>query len=87
MENDKALSTATWLTYKMADRDYVKTLACSICTRFNTQLKGIRNYKPVLIDGLEREEEREDVVLEKEKKRKCKGMKNEKWSNRGQTEK
>ena len=51
LENDKALSTAMWLTYKMANRDYVENLACSVCTRFNTQLKGMRNYTPAYIDG------------------------------------
>ena len=51
MENDKALNTATWLTYKMADRDHVKTLARSVCTRFNAKLKGMRNYTAAYIDG------------------------------------
>ena len=51
LENDKTLNTATWLTYQMADRDHVKTIACSVCTRFNAQLKGMRNYTPAFIDG------------------------------------
>ena len=51
VENNKALNTATWLTYKMADRDHVKTLAFSVCTRFNAQLKGMRNYTAAYING------------------------------------
>ena len=50
-ENDKALSTVTWLTYKMANRDHVKSLAYSVCTRFNAQLKGMRNYTSAFVDG------------------------------------
>lgn len=52
LENDKALSTTTWLTYKMADRDNVESLACSVCTRYNDRLKGMRNYTRAYIDGM-----------------------------------
>ena len=50
-ENDKNLNTASWLTYKMADRDHVKSIACSVCTMFNYKLKSMRNYTPAFIDG------------------------------------
>ena len=50
-ENDKNLNTASWLTYKMADRDHVKSIACSVCTMFNEKLKSMRNYTPAFIDG------------------------------------
>ena len=38
-ENDKALSTTVWLKYDTdrADRTRVKSLKCSICTRFKLQ--------------------------------------------------
>ena len=54
LDNDKALNTATWLTYQTApggDRDHVTIISCSVCTRFNTQLKGMRNYSPAFIDS------------------------------------
>ena len=53
LDNDKTLNTATWLTYQTAhqSRDRVKTITCSVCTRFNGQLRGMRNYSPAFIDG------------------------------------
>ena len=53
LDNEKTLSTATWLTYQTADGDCqcVKSTACSVCTRFNAQLKGMKNYSPAFIDG------------------------------------
>ncbi len=33
-ENDKVLSTATWLTYNKVGREYVATLECSVCINY-----------------------------------------------------
>ena len=42
-ENDKALSTSTWLKYDKADRKYVATLKCSVCIEFQDKLRGLIN--------------------------------------------
>ena len=49
VENDKALNTATWLKYDKADREYVATLKCSVCIKFQDKLRGVRNYNPAFI--------------------------------------
>ena len=52
-ENEKDLSTATWLVFERTDGDryHVARLKCSVCTRFKRQLEGMRNYNPAFIDG------------------------------------
>ena len=37
-ENNKALSTSTWLKYDKADREYVARLKCSVCIEFQDKL-------------------------------------------------
>ena len=48
-ENDKALSTSTWLKYDKADRKYVATLKCSMCIEFQSKLCGMCNYSNAFI--------------------------------------
>ena len=48
-ENDKALSTSTWLKYDKADCEYVATLKCSVCIEFQDKLRGMRNYSNAFI--------------------------------------
>ena len=48
-ENDKVLSTCTWLKYDKADCEYVATLKCSVCIEFQDKLHGMRNYSNALI--------------------------------------
>ena len=50
-ENDKALSTSTWLKYDKADCEYVATLKCSVCIEFQDKLRGMRNYSNAFIGG------------------------------------
>ena len=50
-ENDRELQTSLWLKYEMADRVHVSTLSCSVCTQFQSKLKGMRNYNPAYIEG------------------------------------
>ena len=50
-DNDKMLNTVTWLKYSKSDREHVGTLLCSICTRFNNRLRGVRNYNQAYIVG------------------------------------
>ena len=50
-ENDKALNTTTWLQYERRDREYVASLKCSMCVRFQERLRGVRNYNPAFIVG------------------------------------
>jgi len=38
----KALSTTTWLQYNKADREYVASLKCLMCIRFQDKLRGAR---------------------------------------------
>ena len=51
LENDRELSTATWLKYDMADCDRVSALKCSVRIQFQSKLCGMRNYNPAFIDG------------------------------------
>ena len=53
-ENDKALSTMTWLAFECAggNRYHMVRLKCSVCTRFKSQLEGMRSYNPAFIDSL-----------------------------------
>ena len=41
-ENEKTLSTATWLAFECIDGDryHVARLKCSVCTKFKSQLHG-----------------------------------------------
>jgi len=48
-ENDKTLNMSTWLQYDKADREYVTSLKCSMCIRFQDKLRGARNYNPAYI--------------------------------------
>ena len=50
-ENDRAMNTATWLKFEMADRDHVAVLKCVVCSQFNAKLESMRNYRPAFIDG------------------------------------
>ena len=50
-ENDKVLNTTTWLRYDKLDREYVASLKCSMCIRFQDKLRGTRNYNPAYITG------------------------------------
>ena len=50
-ENDKEYSTATWLKFDARDRDYVVSLKCSICIRFEEKLHDSRNFNPAFIIG------------------------------------
>jgi len=47
-ENNKALSTSTWLKYDKADHEYVATLKCSVCIEFQDKLC---NYSNAFIGG------------------------------------
>ena len=53
VENDKALSTATWLKYETnpVNRGRVVTLKCSVCCQFADKLVGMRNYNTVFVEG------------------------------------
>ena len=42
-ENDKAMSTSTWLKYHKADREYVATWSVP-CIEFQDKICGMRNY-------------------------------------------
>ena len=48
-ENDKALNTATWLTFDKLDRENVAMLKCSVCTKFEKKLQSTRNYNAAFI--------------------------------------
>jgi hypothetical protein len=50
---EKDPSTATWLTFEHTDGNHyhVARLKCSVCTKFKSQLEGMRNYNPTFIDG------------------------------------
>ena len=50
-ENDKALNTTTWLQYDKVDREYVTSLKCSMCIRFQDKLLGARTTQPIYIIG------------------------------------
>ena len=43
-ENDKEHNTATWLEFEKHDRDYIATLKCSVCIRFEEKLRSLRNF-------------------------------------------
>ena len=43
-ENDRELQTSIWLKYKMADRQHMSTMSCSVCTQFQSKLRGMRNF-------------------------------------------
>ena len=53
VENDKALSTATWLKYETdpANRSCVVTLKCSVCYQFSDKLDRMRNYNTAFVEG------------------------------------
>ena len=51
-ENDRILSTTTWLTYERLNRECVQCLKCSVCIRFRDKLVTCRNYNSALIGGL-----------------------------------
>ena len=50
-ENDKELETTTWLKYDIVNCEQVDCLKCSVCTKFNDQLVGMKNYSSAYIDG------------------------------------
>ena len=49
--NDKELSTLTWLVYDKIDRYHVSHLRCSICTRFQDKIESSRNFSRAFITG------------------------------------
>ena len=51
--NDKVLSTSTWLKYDedTAARGGVVALKCSVCCQFPNKLIGMRNYSAAYIEG------------------------------------
>ena len=49
-ENDKALSTSTWLKYKV-DHKYVTMRKFSMCIKIQDKLRGMRNYSNAFIGG------------------------------------
>ena len=50
-ENDKEHNTVTWLEFEKHDRDYIATLKCSVCIRFEEKLRSLRNFNPAYIVG------------------------------------
>ena len=50
-ENDKAPNSTTWLQYGREDCEYVASVKCAMCIRYQDQLRGVRNYNPALITG------------------------------------
>ena len=52
-ENDKTLSTATWLKFDTdaANRGVVVALRCSVCKQFRNKLVGMRNYNSAYVEG------------------------------------
>ena len=52
-ENDKTLSTATWLKFDTdaANRGVVVALRCSVCKQFRDKLVGMRNYNSAYVEG------------------------------------
>ena len=52
-DNDKALSTSTWLKYDVdtAARGRVVALKCSMCCPFRDKLIGKHNYSTAYIEG------------------------------------
>ena len=50
-DHDRELDTLTWLTYKMADRNHVDSMSCSVCTRLRAKIQGMRNFSPAFIEG------------------------------------
>ena len=52
-DNDKALSTSTWLKYDVdtAAHGRVAALKCSACCQFCDKLIGMRNYSAAYIEG------------------------------------
>ena len=52
-ENDKILSTATWLKFDIdaANRGVVVALRCSICKQFCDKLVDMRNYNSAYVEG------------------------------------
>ena len=48
---DKQLNTTTWLKYSVVDRVLVESMKCSVCSKFNNKLIGMRNYSSAFIDG------------------------------------
>ena len=51
-ENDKELDTATWLKFeKGANRQYVASLKCLVCSKYEDRLYGCRHFNPAFILG------------------------------------
>ena len=50
-ENDKKLSTTTWLYYDKANHDCVSALKCSVCIRFQDKLRSDKNCNSAYILG------------------------------------
>ena len=50
-ENDEAFNTAAWLTFEVSGWSVVTSLKCSVCSKFQDKLRGMRNFKLVFIDG------------------------------------
>ena len=50
-ENDRTLSTTTWLTYERLNRECVQCLKWSVCIRFRDKLVTCRNYNSAFIEG------------------------------------
>ena len=51
-ENDKVLNTSVWLKFERTDHDYVLSLKCAICSRFNNKLVSMRNYRLAFVEGM-----------------------------------
>ena len=52
-DNDKALSTSTWLRYDTdtANRGRIVAFKCCVCYQFRDKLIGMRNYSAAYIEG------------------------------------
>ena len=52
-DNDKTLSTSTWLRYDTdtANRGHIVALKCCVCYQFRDKLIGMRNYSAAYIEG------------------------------------
>lgn len=50
-DHDRELDTLTWLTYKVADRNHVDSMSCSVCTCFRAKIQGMRNFSQAFIEG------------------------------------
>jgi len=48
---DKCLQTSVWLDYEKMDQEFVLSLKCKVCCKFEDKIQSVRNFNCAFING------------------------------------